>query len=57
MVKFTLKISDNGKGSCKVDLTSPKKEEFEKAKDTEKACAIMIQQKLNKCLEDLEKEI
>lgn len=56
MIKFTIKISDKKDGSCKVDLESPKKETFDKAKDAEKNCAIIIQQKLMKALEDLENE-
>ena len=56
MLKFTIKISDKKDGNCKVDLDSHKKEDFEKAKDNEKSCAIIIQQKIMKSLEDLQNE-
>ena len=56
MLKFTIKISAKNNDSCKVDLSSPKKEEFEKASVKEKSCAIVIQQKIMKALEDLENE-
>ena len=54
MLKFTIKISDKKGDKCKVDLESPKKEDFEKAKSNEKTCAIMVQQKILKALEDLQ---
>lgn len=56
MLKFTIKVSDKKDGNCKVVLDSPKKEEFEKAKECEKTCAIMIQQKITKGLEELQNE-
>lgn len=56
MLKFIIKITDKKDGTCKVDFTSPKKEEFEKAKSDERKCAVVVQQKLMKALEDLEKE-
>lgn len=56
MIKFILKVTDKKDGKCKVGFESPKKEDFEKAKDTEKSCAIVVQQKILKALEDLENE-
>lgn len=56
MLKFIIKVSDKKDGNCKVDLESPKKEDFNKAKENEKSCAIMIQQKIMKSLEDLQNE-
>ena len=56
MLKFIIKVSDKKNGACKVDFTSPTKDEFDKAKDSEKNCAIAIQQKLMKALEDLQNE-
>ena len=56
MLKFTINISHKKDGNCKVDFESPKKEEFEKAKDSEKSCSVMIQQKIMKALEDLQNE-
>ena len=56
MLKFVLKISDNKKGSCKVTLENPKQVDYDKAKDTEKTCGIMLQQKIMKALKELENE-
>ena len=56
MLKFTIKVSDKKDGKCKVDLESPKREDFNKAKDSEKNCAIAIQQAIIKSLEDLQNE-
>lgn len=57
MIKFTIKITDDKKGSCSVKLESPKKEDYEKVKSqNEKNCAIMVQQALFKTLKDLQNE-